>query len=83
MSASKWRHRPSDPRAGLVGWQARKIAGTVHVVPLNDLYEHTLDGSCRCGVHCEGNIQDYSDLVWVHDSFDGREQFDEFGRKRS
>lgn len=40
-----------------------------HVVPLNDLREHDLNGSCWCKpADDEG--------VWIHHSMDGREAFE-------
>lgn len=50
--------------------------GGVHVVPLNDLREHDLNGSCWCKpTHDEG--------VWVHHAMDGREAFETGERKPS
>lgn len=50
--------------------------GGVHVVPLNDLREHDLNGSCWCKpTKDEG--------VWVHHAMDGREAFETGERKPS
>ena len=43
----------------------------VHVVPLNDILEHSNDSDCWCDP--EVNIVG-ADLVIVHNSFDGREE---------
>lgn len=42
-------------------------AGPVHVVPINDLFTHTLDDNCPCKLHIN------SDGVRIHDSYDARE----------
>lgn len=46
----------------------------IHVVPTNDLREHSTDGECWC--HPE--VDD--DLVVIHNSMDERETYEE-GRK--
>ena len=43
--------------------------GGWHVVPLNDLREHDLNGSCWCKPTLD-------DGVWLHHSMDGREAFE-------
>lgn len=50
--------------------------GGLHVVPLNDLREHDLNGSCWCR-------PDYDDGVWVHHALDGREMYETGERKPS
>jgi hypothetical protein len=40
--------------------------GPYHVYPVNDLKEHRLDEFCECQPV-------YSDGIWLHTSFDGRE----------
>lgn len=50
----------------------------VHVIPLNDLREHTASADCWCKP-----TEDYEwPGIWVHHSMDGREDFEE-GRKMS
>ena len=49
-----------------------------HVVPLNDLREHTTSTECWCQP-----IEDYEcPGVWVHHAMDEREQYEK-GRKTS
>ena len=61
----------------------RKLSGKkmltnddIHVVPVNDLREHDTDFHCWCD-------PSYQDGVWVHNSMDGREQFESGERKPS
>lgn len=44
-----------------------------HVVPLNDLREHDSHGDCWCNPTCndEGIYP-----LWIHNSMDGREDFE-------
>lgn len=44
-----------------------------HVVPLNDLREHDLNGSCWCRPTLDDS---QSDPIWIHNSMDGREKFE-------
>lgn len=65
---------------------ARVVAGeeqdmtteSVHVVPLNDLREHTASTDCWCNPTEDDEWPD----VWVHHSMDKREEYEE-GRKAS
>jgi hypothetical protein len=43
----------------------------IHVYPLNDIKEHTLESTCECKpkIISESN----SEMICVHNSFDGRE----------
>lgn len=41
-----------------------------HVIPLNDLYEHTWDISCQCSPEVDG-------FVVIHNAFDNREYIEE------
>lgn len=54
------------------------VESVLHVVPVNDLREHSLapDGHCWCNprVECDGS-------VYVHNSADGREDYEEGRRK--
>lgn len=45
----------------------------IHVVPTNDIMEHTDDTTCSCNpkVECDG------ELFVIHNSFDGRELIEE------
>ena len=47
-----------------------------HVLPQDDIYEHMMDdgGSCRCLPYDDGG-------VLVHNSFDGREAYEERMRR--
>ena len=51
--------------------------GYTHVVPVDDLKNHRYD-DCPCDPEI-----DTEDEVVVHHSFDGREEFEEGGRKPS
>jgi hypothetical protein len=47
--------------------------GSWHVVPINDLREHKSSHDCWCNP-----VQDEEEPgVWVHNSMDGREHYDE------
>lgn len=47
-----------------------------HMVPLLDVGVHFFDEGCPCGAHedCPGSI--------IHNAWDGREQYEQGGRKR-
>lgn len=45
----------------------------VHVVPVNDLREHQHNGSCWCKPRHD---DDSLGNVWIHNSMDGREAFE-------
>ena len=49
----------------------------VHVLPLNDLREHTASADCWCKPTLDGD-----DPIYVHHSMDRREEY-ENGRKPS
>lgn len=53
--------------------EARKVN---HVHPQNDWFPHTLSSSCHCCPQWNGN-------VWVHNSYDGRELFEEITGRAS
>ena len=46
-------------------WATIEHHDSVHVVPIDDINEHSLD-NCECGVK-------YSDGVYIHNSYDKRE----------
>ena len=48
-------------------------AGDIHVVPINDLKEHTLNADCECdpAVEVSGAV-----LIYIHNSWDHREFFE-------
>lgn len=56
---------------------ARDIAmtDTLHVMPIDDLVEHTTDPDCVCGPRCEPVMREDGSNGWVytHPSLDGRE----------
>lgn len=52
--------------------------GDVHVVPLNDCGEHEFKTTCPCHP-----VFDDEDGFWTHNSFDGREAFENGDRKLS
>jgi len=55
-------------------WQCQH--GSQHVIPLHDLHEH-IPHECNCGCHMN------EDGVYVHHSWDGREDFETGKRKVS
>lgn len=50
-------------------------AGTLHVMPIADLVEHSEDEDCVCGPRTEPAQRDDGSMGWVlvHHSLDGRE----------
>lgn len=44
----------------------------LHVMPVNDLEEHIQSCMCKCMPNIKV-IEDSDSLIWVHNSFDGRE----------
>jgi hypothetical protein len=48
----------------------------MHVIPRDDLIEHTATDSCPCGPADQSVIRDDGSIGWVtvHASLDGREQ---------
>lgn len=58
------------------GWGVFKLSGgDVHVAPLFDIGEHIIDADCQC---CPAQGVDGE---CVHNSFDGREEYEEGRRK--
>jgi hypothetical protein len=66
--------RQNDTNSSTADTMAWKIDGN-HVVPVNDLREHSLAGCWCCPADDDG--------VVVHNSLDGREQFERGERKMS
>ncbi len=62
--------------AGMHGWQMAICDNGLHVLPLGDTKDH-MDEDCPCGA-ARGEFG-----VWYHNSFDGREAFEEGERKMS
>ena len=54
----------------------------IHVVPLNDWREHTVDTPCWCNPTLDTGEKWDRDIVFVHHSMDKREEYEE-GRKPS
>ena len=50
-------------------WATIEFHGSVHVVPIDDIKEHSFDG-CECGVK-------YDAGVYIHNSYDNRELLEE------
>lgn len=42
----------------------------IHVIPLNDLKEHTEDSTCECVPQL---IVESGEMIFIHNSYDGRE----------
>lgn len=58
------------------GWSVKNVVpNEVHVVPHNDLIEHTPD-ECTCGPTLEPIKRDDGSYAWllIHHSIDGREK---------
>ncbi len=62
-----------------MSWEVKPICGDIHVIPKDDLEEHSTNFEwrglmhgcfCKCGVRYE--IEDQKVIV-IHSSFDGRE----------
>ncbi len=47
-------------------WQVIEKNDSVHVIPVNDLKEHTPYADCKCGTS-------YKDGVYIHNAYDERE----------
>jgi hypothetical protein len=62
----------------MIGTKTMHNDARVHVVPLNDLREHTASPDCWCKPTEDDEYPD----VWVHHSMDEREQYDQ-GRNKS
>ena len=43
----------------------------IHIVPLDDLKEHTDESTCECGPEVE--ILESGDIMIIHNAYDGRE----------
>ena len=59
------------------------MVNVYHVYPLDDIFEHKLNGidcSCHPKIFIETSLWNYQDIkIVTHNSFDGREQFEEIG----
>lgn len=42
----------------------------INIIPINDSKEHTEDSTCEC---CPMIVEEGSEIIIVHNSFDGRE----------
>jgi hypothetical protein len=64
--------RPSAP-----GWILGENGEEVHVLPINDLIDHT-DAECVCGTLTEPVPRDDGSMGWLvsHFSLDGRESLE-------
>lgn len=47
-----------------------------HVYPLNDIKEHITEATKDCDCNPEIQYQDNGNIIVVHTSFDGRENFE-------
>lgn len=43
----------------------------IHIVPIDDLKEHTDESTCECGPEVE--ILESGDIMIIHNAYDGRE----------
>jgi hypothetical protein len=59
------------------GWILGEKGNEVHVLPVNDLVDHT-DADCACGPTTEACERDDGSMGWLitHHSLDGRERFE-------
>jgi len=64
----------------LGGWELseKDDRGDIHCVPINDTKEHIAE-HCECCPVRDPELP----MLWVHNSFDGREAFEEGRRKLS
>lgn len=53
------------------GWELE-----AHVRPIDDLVEHSFDADCVCGPRIDED-EETGNIVVVHHSLDGREQYEE------
>lgn len=62
------------------GWMTVTVQAdlTTHVIPMNDLREHHRHGECWCHP-----VVEHESRMMVHNSADGREDFEEGRRKPS
>lgn len=61
---------------GLHGWALEPADNGLHLIPIGDTRDH-MDEDCPC---CP--VRDDAG-IWIHNSFDGREAFEEGERKPS
>lgn len=47
---------------------------SLHILPINDLKEHEESSTCEC---CPKLIIENGEMIFVHNSFDGREIIEE------
>lgn len=60
------------------GWTYAAVPGLgVHIIPIGDLHDH-MDEDCPCMPVFDEELN-----AWSHNSFDGREAFDDGERKPS
>jgi len=50
----------------------------INILPINDIKEHTEDTTCKCRPSAE--ILENGELMIIHNSFDGREAFEEIAK---
>jgi hypothetical protein len=58
-------------------WEAVKYKGCVHVIPIDDLADHDIGDKVTC--FCDPQVDE--DGLYIHNSFDGREDYEEGKRK--
>lgn len=46
----------------------------MHILPVNDIEEHTEESTCKCGPQV---IFENGEMIIIHNSFDGREYIEE------
>lgn len=63
----------------LGGWGVyqRISTGDIHIIPTNDLREHTVERDCWC----VPVLDKKEEMVWVHPSLDRRELYEEDSSK--
>lgn len=49
----------------------------IHVVPINDLEEHSDDTTCKCNPV----VEVHEEILVIHNSFDGREKIEQLLEK--
>ncbi len=71
---AKWQRRGND---ALLGYGPEGCGpSVVHVYPLNDLREHDVADGSGGTCWCKPREVDDAPGVWVHNSMDGREEYE-------
>jgi hypothetical protein len=80
MTVEEWGVEATTPSAHPLGWMVYECRDheETHVIPMNDLREHVEEETCWCNPRYGGEQNDHE--LWVHASFDNREETYEKGK---